>query len=603
MYNFKELRLNNFMSYESMYIDFSQRGLWTINGFNQKGGDSNGAGKSALLSGLVWTLFGRTPNGITGKDVVRWGKDNCSGILKLSSNSHTYEIVRSLDSIEFLIDGEKQKGHKKDIQDLINNTFGTDYQLFLTFNIFTKAWSNFITEIGDSGRKKLFKSILMLDQLDKAYDNAKNIYNNLTVQANQAEATIKQLTSTLPELEELLNKNKELAENEEKTKQDAIIEFEKQKEILKSNIQDTNLADAINEIDHEIEQFSKQKIDEKLEYANIQLTGINNLVYHDQMLIKEKEEALKIAGTMGGDCPMCGQKILQKNKKMHIRHLEIMIDEYKESLKNNLHEKLNIEKEIYNFEEINRNIIECGHKRAELEMKIWEQDNNIQKYNDFCKMAEVSIKNLVNNRIDYDKLTKMTQDKINKTQLELDKQSILFNNYLKEIDYFNYLQWLYSRQGIINLIINKCFARLTFLSNRILRRFSSEFKIQISGQKQLKSGDYKDEVDIFVYSGGQKINYDSLSGGQQQRVNIAMLLALYTFGREMGVNQFDCIMLDEILDLSLADKGQEDVLEILYSMKSQISHIILVSHKDNLKGRFDREINVIRDEKGISRMA
>lgn len=601
MFRLKELHLNNFMSFEAVSVDFSHRGFWIITGFNNRGGDSNGSGKSGILKGLVWTLFGKTQDGLAGKDVVRWDQNNCSGILKLQNNSQTYEIVRSLDSLEFFINGEKQTGHRKDLQTLINNTFGTDYNLFLTFNIFTKAWSNFITEIGDAGRKRLFKSILMLDQLDNALNKAKDIHANLNVQANKTEGMIKQLSNTLPELEDILNKNKESADNEERVKQEAIKELERQKIQLKPETVDFTL-DATS-IDKEIKDLIDLKASETAEYCNIKLTNIKNLIFHDKATLDDIEGKLKKMASIGGECPTCGQKILAKNKTMHMRHLEIIKNECVESLKDNEAEEEKINKEIYNADAVQQKIIFLNKQKTDIERQVWEQGIKLEKYNDFLKMATKSIENLKNSQTDYSKLIEVTQSKIDKIKIGLEYNQNMFNIYMKEIDYFSYLIWLYSRQGVINLIIEKCFARLKFLTNKYLRKICSEgFKLEISPQRALKSGDYKEEIDIFIWDGTRKVPYDSLSEGQKQRINVAMLIALFTWGREIGANSLDFIMLDEVLDLSLADKGQEDIINFIYELKPFISHIILISHKQNMTGRFDREVSIIRGENGISKL-
>jgi len=603
-FKLKSLELYNFMSFAECKIDFASKGLYLISGFNNKGGDSNGAGKSAILSGILWTLFGKTQSGLAGKDVVRWGERSCQGILSISDEyrryetAKTYKIIRSTDSLEFFINDKSQIGHKKDIQELINKTFGIDYSLFLTFNIFTKAWSKFITEVGDADRKKLFKSILMLDQLDDAYKKSKEIYANLSVQANKTEGILKQLETTLPELEELLKKNIELAENEERIKQEAVKALEEQKEALKPD--NINYIDDILKLEGSIKEISEQKLHEHIGYFNIQLTNISNLIFNDKATISEMESQLKKMATIGAECPTCGQKIIAKNRQIHTRHLQIMRDEHVESLKTNETIRENIEKEIFSADELLNEMKALEDSRTALERKQWEQDLKIKKFEEYCAMMEHSMQHMPNSN--YSQLIDMTTNKIDKIKASIIYNQDLFQNYMKEIDYFSYLSWLYSRQGVINLIIEKCFARLKSLTNRNLRKICAEgFRIDISPQKALKSGEYKEEIDIYIWDGTQKIPYAALSAGQAQRVNIAMLCALYEWGKEIGANTFSCLFLDEVLDLSLAERGQEDVLNLIIDLKSKIQHIILITHKENLQSRWDRQIQIIRGEDGISK--
>ena len=112
----------------------------------------------------------------------------------------------------------------------------------------------------------------------------------------------------------------------------------------------------------------------------------------------------------------------------------------------------------------------------------------------------------------------------------------------------------------------------------------------------------KEEMDIYVEFGGRKIPYLGLSSGQQQRINIALLVAVYMWGREIGSNNFDFLLLDEVLDLSLAKKGQEDVVEFINSLLSHIRTIILISHKENISSKFDFELFVRRDSQEVSHL-
>lgn len=601
MFRLKELKLFNFMSFASATVDFSRRGFWIIKGFNNSGGDSNGAGKSAIISAIVWALFGRTQTGVTTRDLIRWGETGCSAILTIISDEHTYQIVRSSEVIEFFIDGIKQEGHKKDLQTLINNTFGTDFQLFSTFNVFTKTWSRFITEVGDADKKKLFKAVLRMQQLDEASDRAKEIYSNLKVQAGKTEGTIGQLNNSLPELEELLAKNVELAKQDEKQTSEAIRALEQQKESLRPEIED--FSKGIVEIEERIKELSPDKALKELDALNTRLTNIRNVIFSYEASIQESREKLRKADLLGIECPTCGQPILAKTKQVYRRQLELVQKAKEDALKESLDEQDMINEDIYKAEAVLEQLRTLEEEKKSIERLEWEQNLKVKKFEEFCEMADISINKLRTERKDYDRLIEITQAKIDKVKSEIDQYAQLFQTYLKEIDMFNYIVWLYSRQGVVNLIIEKCFNRLKFLANKYLVKVCSEgFKIDISPQKALKSGEFREEIDLFIWNKGRRVPYASLSSGQQQRVNTALLVALYMWGREIGANNFDFVLLDEVLDLSLGVKGQEDIVTFIQELRPTINHIIVITHKELMAGRFDKELQIVRDDREESKI-
>lgn len=593
------------MSFKDLEINFTKRGVYLIQGHNLKGGDSNGAGKTAILSGIVWTLFGRTQSGLQGKDVVRWGEKNCTGILAISDGTRTYEIIRSSEELEFRIDGNVQAGHKRDLQEAINTTFGTDYTLFTTFNVFTKTWSKFFTEVGDADKKKLFKNILKMNKIDEAYDKAKKIYTGLTLQANKTEILIDQLTTIIPEQEKELQALTGYKDNEKQIKLDAIADVEYRKETLKPKTVD--VSSELQEIASKLANFDLVKLTEDLNLYTIKLTNIKGLIYSEEDSINQKDEEIRTFSATSSACPTCGQGIPPRHRQSYRRQLEIIRKEIFNSLQDSIKEKDAINAEIYIIEDKFKTITSLQNRIKELEMLQWKNKIDLEQYENYCKTAGEAISKLLETKDEtinsYDELISTIEIKLNKSKEDLKLKQDAFDLVKKEIDFYNYIMWLYSRQGIVSIIVEKCFGRLKYLANKYLLKISTEgFKIDIAPQKALKSGEIREEIDLYILDEGKKIPYTSLSSGQQQRINTAMLYAMYTWSKEIKVSNFDFILLDEIMDLSLGLKGQEDTLEMIYDMRKAIYHIFLITHKETLTGRFDKEIEIIRNAEGVSEL-
>ena len=91
------LHLLNFMSHADTVIEFS-RGLTMIFGVNLDYVHANrsiGAGKSSILEGISWVLWGRVPRKCVKNDVIQNGADGCIVELELHDDKDSLSITRS----------------------------------------------------------------------------------------------------------------------------------------------------------------------------------------------------------------------------------------------------------------------------------------------------------------------------------------------------------------------------------------------------------------------------------------------------------------------------------------------------------------------------
>jgi DNA repair exonuclease SbcCD ATPase subunit len=78
-------------------LELSNRGLLLVQGVNlsDTSATSNGAGKSSIVDGACWTIYGTTARGVTGDAIVNnKAKKDCVGEVKLLDGTVTYRITR-----------------------------------------------------------------------------------------------------------------------------------------------------------------------------------------------------------------------------------------------------------------------------------------------------------------------------------------------------------------------------------------------------------------------------------------------------------------------------------------------------------------------------
>jgi DNA repair exonuclease SbcCD ATPase subunit len=595
------------MSIESMELEFNRAGNYLITGFNEKGGDSNGSGKSTILNAIIWGLFGRTAKGLRGSSVTRWNSESDARV-KLCLNDakgHTYEIDRSANSIDFKIDGSSTKGHKADINQSIEDTFHTNYDLVLSSIMFTKGQADFLTDSGDASKKRLFKSMLRLEKIDKMYDKAKSIQDGLKTHAQSIENQIGLIESRLSLVGD---------EIEEYTDKITLWEDKHNKEILRLKEEmnkpgptiDPGLENRTNEYSILIKNIeSKIKdIEDRSPSILSDLRDFYKNVSYYKTLRNTLSEEINESKTMEDSiCRYCGSKITKRDLSLHLSEKEQRIQELDSDIQALEYTIHSLETSMANKESLSKEHIKAAKEYQNLSSLLSFQQNKVSMYEATKKAEQQALEDTERQENPYTGMliAKKKEFSISKESLVQAKQS--FEETLKAIDIYGYLKWVLSREGVVGVIIEKTFQRLEVLINHYLSSICTEgFNISINPQRELKSGTLKDEIEVVITQEGRKIPYSALSGGQEQRVTIAALLALYKLSKELGMNRFNFLLLDEVIDLSLAEKGVQDIITLLERMEGEIRNIFVISHKDNLSSEFQFQIDVRRGLDGITHL-
>jgi DNA repair exonuclease SbcCD ATPase subunit len=589
------------MSFENEVILFKE-GLYFISGNNLIGGDSNGSGKSAILSGICWAIFGRTQNGLT-SEVKQWSskKDpRVTLVLWDIGVCHDYAITRTSLTIDFQIDGEKVKGLKSEVQAQILKALNTDFLTFVSCDMFTKGQVDFLADSGDAAKKKLFKAVLGLDRIDKAYKFCKDKINEHEKIAQDIENSLSINIFKLNTYREEVIRDQSLVTREAEEKEKRIEYIQQSTSALKPEpVSRLELDKIVNTI----KGLENEGYSEQLAEVQEQKTSLHSLLCTVDTKVEEIDSRIKNLGRIEVECPTCGSTIGDDNEGY-----KKLLDKLPRERKTLSNKRTKVGEQIENLIEHENRINGCiavhnnlkkQHMKAE-----WEYDEYTKQLDHYTKMIanqQEEIENIRNSPMMYEKMIEETEEKIVSLENDIRVDRDTFEIYKKAIDHWSYLSWVFSRQGVVGHIVDRSFKRLETLTNRYLKSISKEeFVINISPQRELKSGEFKEEIDISVFVDGEKRKYDSLSSGQRQRINVAMLVAIYMWCREIGSNPFDFMLLDEVLDLSLAERGQEDVCGFISSMLKDISQIIVISHRDGMQSETYKEIHVVRDKNGIS---
>jgi len=139
--------------------------------------------------------------------------------------------------------------------------------------------------------------------------------------------------------------------------------------------------------------------------------------------------------------------------------------------------------------------------------------------------------------------------------------------------------------GIKSRIIKTYLPTMNKLINDFLQRmeFYVNFTLNENFEEIIKSR-YRD-----VFS------YDSFSEGEKARIDIALLLTWRSIAKLKNSVDTNLLILDEIFDGSLDQQGGSDLGWILRNF-DDTTKVFVISHKENLEGKFDRTITAVKEK-------
>ena len=175
---------------------------------------------------------------------------------------------------------------------------------------------------------------------------------------------------------------------------------------------------------------------------------------------------------------------------------------------------------------------------------------------------------------------------------ELQKQAIQEVNYdtvntmqkLKEHEEFLYKLLTNKDSFIRKKIIDQ---NLTFLNNRL-----THYLDQL-GLPHLVT--FQNDLSVEITQLGQSLDFDNLSRGERNRLILGMSFAFRDVWENLYQN-INLLFLDELIDSGMDSAGVESSLAILKKMsRERGKNIFLISHKDELVGRVNNVLKVIKE--------
>jgi len=495
-------------------------------------------------------------------------------------------------------------------------------------------------------KKIIAASSKNLHVLQKKYQDLKTIKDNKEIEISELKYNINNsFTQDIENLNKLKDKIKTShSQTKEKLLQLRNSVKENNKKIEHTSRDMSGLEDKIKKNEHLIKQAGLSK-EQEIDWSSLSQyeEELNNSRRAYDLLSQKYQEMSDIK--LDGECPVCFSQIADhkdiekkrkdrkstlqtqiKNMKENITKLQTNYNTRKKTLEQGYNAIMNLERIDFTIAKLKNTYDEAMRSNETLQIEISNLTTNL----DYLKQEYSSIKEKLENfnNISHleDKLKQMVEN-IKDINIQIEETNSLIlqenmkisslngrleelerrkteQNVLKEqikttkeeIIIYDHLQKAFGKNGIQAIIMENITEDLRNYTNHILKQICTDaIEVDFITQKQTDSG-WKEQFDIRIYLNNEECDFDGLSGGEQVRVSIALRLALsQLLMRRVGSN-IKFLLLDEV-DQALDKQGIDALADAIINLSKSLK-VLVITHNDNMKERFEHIITITKNEEG-----
>ena len=576
MIKIKDLTVKNFMSVgnQTQAVDFSGEQLTLVLGENlDQGGDDsgsrNGTGKTTIINALSYALYGQALTNIKRNNLIN--KTNSKGMLvtlhfEKDGLDYRIERGRSPNVLKFFINNQEQQltdesqGDSRKTQQDIDNLLGMSHDMFkhiVALNTYTEPFLSMRANDQRAIIEQLLGITILTEKADLLKEQTKQTKDAIT--------------------EETLKINAIQSSNE---KIEVSIEQLKQRQRAWQAKKKTD----IEKLDSAIEELEKIDINAELE-AHEKLVNWNE--HNNAILALKKElstlepalqradksvEKVKkdISELEDAVCYTCGQELhADKKEEIEARKAKELTDA--------LAYQVEISEKIKGVAESLGAIGEINGRPStfyETAKEAYEHRNNV----DNLKQALLS-------KTQEEDPYQAQIDDLNETAIqEIDWTPVNDLTSYKEHQEF-LLKLLTNKDSFIRKkIIDQ---NLAYLNNRLTYYLD---KLGLPHQVQ-----FQNDLNVEITQLGQDLDFDNLSRGERNRLILGLSFAFRDVWESLYQN-INLLFIDELIDSGMDTAGVENSLSVLKKMgRERDKNIYLISHKDELVGRVNHVLKVIKE--------
>ena len=535
-------------------------------------GSRNGTGKTTLINALSYGLYGKALTNIKQNNLIN--KTNGKGMMvtvdfTYNGNDYRIERGRSPNVFHFLRDGMELgdndvenagQGEMRMTQFEVENVIGLSHSMFkhiVALNTYTEPFLSL--KAGD--QRELIEELLGITELSRKAEALKEISKNTKEQIREEEYTLKAAEDT----------NARILKS--------IKDIERRQKVW-TNKQQTDL----ETLETELSSLSHLDIESELKNHELLVTYNENLAAQNQAtswinsieadntkqskLIERLEKEITLIEEH--KCHACGQEIHDDKQEEILTNKNTQKDEAVEHLSGN-------KSSLDEYNTVMETIGDIGNKPKTFYDTL---SDAYQHQNSVEKLQEAIESN------------KKTEDPY------ADQIADMRDSALEDVDYghMNTLKSLLDHQDfLLKLLTNKD----SFIRKKIIDQNLSYLNSRLAHYLD-KLGlphdvIFQSDLSVEITELGRDLDFDNLSRGERNRLILGLSWSFRDIFESL-YSTINVLFVDELIDSGMDTNGVESSLAVLKKMARDGNRsVFLISHKDELQGRVESVLNVIKE--------
>jgi len=573
MLKIKNVSARNFMSVgnNTQAVNFDNCQLTLVLGHNlDMGGDGsrNGTGKTTIINALSYALYGEALTNIRRDNLIN--KTNAKGMMttvEFESKGIDYRIERGRrpNVLKFLVNGEdtvkeEQQGDSRETQKAIEKIIGFPHNMFkhlVALNTYSEPFLSMKT----NDQRDMIEQLLGI--------------TDLSAKAEQLKEKTKFTRDNIKEEELRINAVKDSNERIEKN----ISEIESRKKAWdathNTKVKDLETAiTTLGELDVETEIASfKQNVEAK-EQQDLVNTITKELKSLTTSYNRSKDRLIELEANLvkaqEGVCPTCEQGTAHlSTHESYTKELEGKIVEEKEYTSTTEGKLTDLTESLEDI--IVPATLTTFYKTAE---EAYEHKHNLES------------------------LASQYETKLDEPNPYIDQIDLLRETGLQEVsfDLINDLTHLKEHQEFLyKLLTSKdSFIRKKIIDQNIayLNHRLAWYLDKLGLPHDVK---FANDLNVEITEYGRDLDFDNLSRGERNRLILGLSWAFRDMYESLNA-PMNLMCIDELIDSGMDTMGVENALAVLKKMnREQGKNIFLISHKEELVGRVNNVLTVVKE--------
>lgn len=574
MIQIKKLTVKNFMSVgnATQGIDFDRQDLTLVLGENlDLGGDGsrNGTGKTTIINALSYALYGQALSNIRKDNLVN--KTNAKNMLvsvdfELSGRQYKIERGRKPNVLKFYVNNEEQsatdeaQGDSRETQDAIERVLGMSHDMFkhiLALNTYTEAFLS----LKANDQRTIIEQLLGITLLSERADRIKELNRQTKDAIQQEEFKIR-------------------AVQEANTRIEAQIDSLRKRQTLWIKRRDEDcatLTQAIADLEH-IDIEAEVQSHRDLESYHARQLAINEANRYIKQIAADDVKLQKAIDQLKKDleqitqhrCFACGTEIhdnrlgtvkAEREKTLQEHALQLLVnDTQRQEHWATLVTLGELEAAPTVFYDTLEDALNHKNSLATLQTNLTVRQTELDPYGEQI----LDMQGQALQVISYDTLNELTR---------LQEHQDFLLKLLTSKDSF-------VRKKIIDQNLSYLNQRMTHYLDRIGLPHTVKFMNDLS---------------VSIEELGRELDFDNLSRGERTRLILSMSWAFRDVWESL-YQPINLLFIDELMDNGLDTQGVENGLALLKKMsRERHKSIWLVSHKDELAGRVENILRVVKE--------